>query len=394
MFTNATTVCLLMVPSLNSRTPRVIQRYLALNADLPGGTPDCTVHVELARCENVWSSKRQYLPDNLPGDDVVQSRLVALQEKLTGMHHSIEREEAALALAEAEARLQADWKARSRSNIGERRAYRAAREAAALARRERMKENALQAAVEQHEQLQKRKLKRNRRRHSPVQLTMGPTRLFLAREQAKASLARARVLARRAPGFAHRLANRGKEAIKNMYIRKLEQTILEEADERMIMDLPEPVYEVVKLQREKTFPYREIEVTRLRGRGLTMKFCLSALKLLGKPYELPREVTPPRRQRPRSQGRYHPSKAQLAYLRRKELIHKRMSDAAEARRRAREGLQVVEREPTPPPSSDSDDGEMPTSFAGLAPPKADRSLLVKQSTFHLPIINTQCSHNT
>ena len=161
------------------------------------------------------------------------------------------------------------------------------------------------------------------------------------------------------------------------------------------MDLPEPIYEVVRSTREREFPYRELEVTRLRGRGLTMKFCLAALQILGKPYELPlEEEPPPRPRRPRS-GRRHPSKAQLAYLRRKELIHRRMRDAAEARRRERESGVMVERNPTPPPSSDSDDGELPASFPSLAAPETmDRERLVKKETFHLPILNLQCATNT
>eukprot|EP00937_MAST-01D_sp_MAST-1D-sp2_P001704 g1704.t1 len=403
IFTNATSVCLLMVPFINNFTPDVVGRYLSLNADLPNGNPDCTVRGDLASCENVWTAQRLRLPDTLPGDDVVQQRLVALQEKLAGMHIAIELEERASEERAYEAQLLENFRQRKLGAIEERQFRRQAREDERQMRLLRMQERASAMARENRRALrrgykqqaaERRARRRARREAGELGRDLGPSKLFVVRQRAVHALAQARGLSRAVPGAVQKLAVAGKNLIKELYVQRLERAISEEAEDRMIMDLPDPVYEVVKLARAKAFPFEEQEVKVLRGRGLTMKFCLAALRMLGKPYELPPPYVPPPRPKRPSSRRHHASKAQQAYLRRKELVHIRMRDAAEARERARRPKAVALREATPPPSSDSDDGELPPSFPALGASTMSPARLIKQERFHLPILNLNPSANT
>ena len=226
----------------------------------------------------------------------------------------------------------------------------------------------------------KKKSKKSRRRALPPPKA---STLYVARALAARALQKARLAAIKAPLLARNLALAGKDAVKNFYIQKLERTIADEADQRLMDDKPEPIYPAVRMVKQAAFPFALEEQLVLRGRGLTMKFCLTALRALGKPYEMPEEYMPSPREKTHRFHRRHLSKSQVAHMRRKELAKLRLRQALEKANPKVEA--VVEVRPPTPSSSESEDEplELPDIFGDSG---AKPENLIKREKFHLPIL--------
>jgi hypothetical protein len=153
--------------------------------------------------------------------------------------------------------------------------------------------------------------------------------------------------------------------------------------QRLMDDKPEPIYPAVRMVKQKAFPFALEEELVLKGRGLTMKFCLAALRALGQPYELPPEYVPPPKERSHRFHRHHMSKSQVVHLRKKELAKLRLRNALEARHPT-QAAALVARPPTPSSSESEDEPlELPDVFGDSG---AKPENLVKREKFHLPIL--------
>jgi hypothetical protein len=235
IFTGATTISLLMVPYVNYKTPEVLDRFFKFNVSLLHcARPDCAVRGELADIPSVWSAERNVVPPKLPGDDEVQASICDMLEKEMGLYKEAAAEDKAEREAALDAKMRARFHVRKSQSLQANRTHREAKEGQRVARLQRMEERARELADAMVPFVPaKKKKKKPRRRAAPPP---PPSVLYMARAAAALALRHARAIARRAPLAARNIALAGKEAVKDFYIRKLQRTIADEADQVLLLN--------------------------------------------------------------------------------------------------------------------------------------------------------------
>ena len=134
IFTDATSIALLMVPAVNYKTPEVIDRFFKFNVTCSKGRPDCRVRGELADIPSVWSAARNCVPPKLPGDDEVQASIVDLLLKEANLYKEAEEADKAERAAALDAKMRARYGQRKQESLAAVLRHREAKEAQRLER--------------------------------------------------------------------------------------------------------------------------------------------------------------------------------------------------------------------------------------------------------------------